>query len=141
MEEVEFDRVGVFTYSIEENTDAGQMEGQVPEHVKIERRDALMSLQQGISQRKTKALVGQTMRVIVDGVSEEHEYVFEGRHYGQAPDIDGVVYLSYEDGAAPAPPGTMVDVEITSASAYDLVGVVLPDSPLLLSGDRARLRV
>jgi ribosomal protein S12 methylthiotransferase len=137
---VQFDRVGVFTYSIEENTGAGVMDGQVPDHIKVERRDALMTLQQGISERKTQALVGRTMKVIVDGVSEEHEYVFEGRHYGQAPDIDGVVYLSYDDGAAPATPGAMVDVEITSATAYDLVGSVLPTSPLKLDSDTVHLR-
>ena len=137
--EVEFDRVGVFTYSIEENTGAGEMENQVEEHVKVERRDALMELQQSISEKKTRALVGQTMRVLVDGVSAEHEYVFEGRHYGQAPDIDGVVYLSYDDGGGFAAPGTMVNVEITEASAYDLVGVVLPDSPLDIGDGSIRL--
>lgn len=137
--EVEFDRVGVFTYSIEENTVAGVMEDQVPDEVKVERRDALMALQQGISERKNKAMVGRTLQVLVDGVSAEHEYVFEGRHYGQAPDIDGVVYLSYEDGAAPAAPGSMVNVEITEASEYDLVGVVLPDSPLRIGDGGVRL--
>ena len=62
--------------------------------------------------------------MLVDGVSEEHEYVLEGRHYGQAIDIDGVVYLSFDDGSEPALPGTFVDVEIDDATEYDLVGVV-----------------
>ncbi len=124
VKEVEFDRVGAFTYSIEENTLAGEMGEQVEEHVKVERRDALMALQQEISERKNQALVGRRMKVLVDGVSQEHEYVTEGRHYGQAPDIDGVVYLSYDDGGAPALPGQFVEVEIEKATAYDLVGVV-----------------
>ena len=63
--------------------------------------------------------------MLVDGVSEEHEYVFEGRWYGQALDIDGVVYLSYEDGAEPAIAGEFVEVEIDDATEYDLKGIVL----------------
>lgn len=124
VKEVEFDRVGVFPYSIEENTLAGVMEAQVEDHVKIERRDALMALQQEISLRKNQAYVGRRMKVLVDGVSEEHEYVVEGRHYGQAPDIDGVVYLSFDDGGEPALPGRFVEVVIEEANEYDLVGVV-----------------
>lgn len=137
--EVEFDRVGVFTYSIEEDTLAGEMGEQVEEHVKEERRDALMALQQEISERKNQAWVGKRLKVLVDGVSEEHEYVMEGRHYGQAPDIDGVTFLSFDDGGEPAVPGQFVEVEIEAATAYDLVGVVIPDGPLRLDGDQLSL--
>ncbi len=139
VEAVEFDRVGVFTYSIEEDTLAGEMPDQVEDHVKVERRDALMELQQGISARKNAERVGQRLRVLVDGVSEEHDYVMEGRYYGQAPDIDGVVYLSFDDGGEPVTPGQFVDVNIEQATAYDLLGVVIPDSPLLLGGDTLAL--
>ena len=125
--EVEFDRVGIFTYSPEENTHAATLPDQVEEHVKHERRDALMALQQDISLKKNQAWVGDTVQVIVDGVSEEHDFVLEGRHYGQAPEIDGVVYLSFEHGGEIPTPGDFVDVQIQDATAYDLLGTVIPD--------------
>lgn len=141
VEEVEFDRVGVFTYSREEDTDAADLPGQVEDHVKEERRDALMELQHAISEKKNRAYIGQTLRVLVDGVSEEHEYVMEGRHAGQAPDIDGVVYLSWDDGGDPVTPGSFVDVHIEDATAYDLMGVVLPEQPLRISDEGLRLHI
>lgn len=122
--DVEFDHVGVFTFSREENTEAFDMPDQVEESVANARRDELMELQSGIARRRNEARIGTHMKVLVDGVSEEHEYVLEGRHYGQALDIDGVVYLSFEDGAEPVVPGTFVDVEIDDATEYDLVGIV-----------------
>lgn len=125
--EVEFDRVGIFTYSPEENTHAATLPDQVEEHVKHERRDALMALQQDISLKKNQAWVGDTVQVIVDGVSEEHDFVLEGRHYGQAPEIDGVVYLSFEHGGDIPTPGDFVDVQIQDATAYDLLGTVIPN--------------
>jgi ribosomal protein S12 methylthiotransferase len=122
--EVEFDRVGCFTYSVEEGTRAAKLEGQVPEKVKQARHDELMGLQQEISLRRNQALVGRRLDVLVDGISDEHELVLEGRYYGQAPEIDGVVYLSFEDDAALARPGELVSVEIVEAAEYDLVGAV-----------------
>jgi ribosomal protein S12 methylthiotransferase len=129
---VEFDRVGVFTYSPEEGTHAATMPDDVPEETKHARRNALMELQQEISLKKNQAWVGTTTEVIVDGISEEHELVFEGRHYGQAPDIDGVVYLSFDYGGNMPTPGDIVEVEIQDATEYDLVGVVIPDQPISL---------
>ena len=61
--------------------------------------------------------------------------MLEGRYYGQAPDIDGVIFLSHDDGGDAVLPGQFVDVEIDNVSAYDLVGVVIPKSPLLLGGE------
>lgn len=130
VEEVEFDRVGVFTYSKEEGTRAAELDGHLPEEVKERRRDALMELQQGISLRKNQEWLGCTTDVIVDGLSEEHELVFEGRHYGQSPDIDGKVYLSFDYGGETPTAGDMVEVEINDATPYDLRGVVLPDQPM-----------
>lgn len=136
VKEVEFDRVGVFTYSPEEGTEAAKLDGELPQHVMDERRDALMSLQQEISLRKNRAWIGDVTQVIIDGISEEHELVFEGRHYGQAPDIDGVVYLSQSlESDAHLVPGQIVDVQITDATEYDLVGEVIPSEPIsLISG-------
>ena len=126
MRQVEFDRVGVFPYSQESGTGAAELPDQVPIAVREARRDALMALQQSISLSRNQALVGRRLGVLVDGASEEHEFVLEGRYYGQAPDIDGVVYLSFEDDAPLASPGQFVEVEVTEATAYDLVGVVQP---------------
>ena len=135
VKEVEFDRVGVFTYSPEEGTSAFELGDDVPAHVKQERYNALMELQQGISLAKNQAWIGQTTQVIVDGVSEEHELVFEGRHYGQAPDIDGVTYLSFEHGGDFPTPGDILEVQITDATEYDLTGLVIPSEPIdLISG-------
>ena len=138
IEHVQFDRVGVFTYSPEEGTAAAAMEDQVEEHVKVERRDVLMGLQQGISLRKNREWIGVTTDVIVDGLSEEHELVFEGRHYGQAPDIDGVVYLSFDMGGENPTPGDILEVEIQDATAYDLTGVVIPKEPIDLRTGQIR---
>ena len=131
--EVEFDRVGVFTYSPEEGTPAATLPDQLEEHVKYERRDEIMTIQSEISMRKNQEWVGQRTEVIVDGISEEHELVFEGRHYGQAPDIDGVVYLSFDYGGEMPTPGDLVEVEIQQATEYDLAGVVIPTEPIDLT--------
>jgi ribosomal protein S12 methylthiotransferase len=139
VKEVEFDRVGVFSYSQEEDTEAATMPDQVEEHVREERRDALMEIQQEISAKKARGMIGKRLRVLVDGVSEEHEFVYEGRHYGQAPDIDGVVFLSYEDGGEPARPGEFVEVEISDSAEYDLVGVVIPQEMIVLRDGEATL--
>ena len=144
VEEVEFDRVGVFTYSEEEGTAAAEMDDQVPEEVKIERRNALMELQQQISLKKNREWIGYTTDVIVDGISEEHDLVFEGRHYGQAPDIDGKVYLSFDFGGDMPTAGDMVEVEINDATPYDLRGVVIPDepiAPIAIDDDQSEPRV
>jgi ribosomal protein S12 methylthiotransferase len=121
---VEFDRVGVFAYSQEDGTPAGEREDQVDEAVRAERRDALMAAQQDIHLKKMEALNGRELEVLVDGPSEEHPLVLEGRYYGQAPDIDGVVYLSFDDGGSLVMPGQLVNVTITDYSNYDLVGTV-----------------
>jgi len=144
VEAVEFDRVGVFTYSKEEGTRAAELDGHLPEEVKERRRDALMELQQGIQLKKNREWVGYSTDVIVDGISEEHELVFEGRHYGQAPDIDGKVFLSFDYGGDMPTAGDMVDVEITEATPYDLRGVVLPDeppAPIAIEDDTASVSV
>jgi len=138
VKEVEFDRVGVFTYSPEEGTEAAKMESTVSQEIMDERRDALMSLQQEISLRKNRAWIGDVTQVIVDGISEEHELVFEGRHYGQAPDIDGVVYLSQSMEVEMLTPGQIVEVQITDATEYDLVGEVIPSEPISLSSGLLR---
>ncbi|HEX9860218.1 MAG TPA: TRAM domain-containing protein, partial [Nitrospirota bacterium] len=110
----------VFRYSEEEGTPAASMERKVGEGLAQERYERLMKAQMKISEKKNKARVGHAYRVLVEGVSTETELLLEGRAYFQAPGIDGVVYIN--EGAAR--PGTFVDVEITEAHPYDLVGRV-----------------
>jgi ribosomal protein S12 methylthiotransferase len=117
----EFERVGVFRYSDEESSRSFTMEGKVPARVIASRHRKLMTLQRKISHKKSEALVGRELDVLVDGPSDEHELVMMGRHAGQAPDIDGQVYLSEGE----ARPGEMRRVRITQASDYDLVGELL----------------
>jgi ribosomal protein S12 methylthiotransferase len=116
----EFDRVGVFRYSDEPTAPAHELEGKVPEDVAAERAEELMRVQQEISRNKLKQLLGQQLEVLVEGTSEESELVMMGRHKGQAPDIDGVVYLS----GGEVYPGQLVQATITQTTDYDLLGEV-----------------
>lgn len=117
--EFEFDRLGVFAYSQEENTHAATLGDQVPEDIKQKRLERLMELQQEISRRKQAQLVGRNCQVLVEGPSEENDWVLVGRLASQAPDIDGVTYLSETE----ATPGDFLPVVIESAADYDLVAV------------------
>jgi ribosomal protein S12 methylthiotransferase len=119
--EQEFDRVGCFQYSPEENTPGGKMTDQVEDDVKQERFDALMSMQQGISQSKHQKMIGKTFDVIVEGYSEETDLLLQGRTSLQAPDIDGVVLIN----AGEVQKGDIVKVTITDAHDYDLVGEIV----------------
>lgn len=117
--EEQFDRVGVFTYSREENTAAYEMPDQLPERIKRERRSALMELQAGISLRKNRDLVGREIEVLVEGGVDGRATRMRGRTSGQAPEIDGMVLLKGE-----AHPGEFVRAKIDKVHSYDLVGEV-----------------
>ena len=124
VEEIRFERMGVFVYSPEEDTPAATMEDQVERHVAEERKDHLMRLQQAISQEQQAAWIGKKVEVLVEGVSEETELLLQGRHIGQAPDIDGVTYIN--DGMAY--PGDLVTIEVEETTDYDLVGGIIEPS-------------
>lgn len=124
--EIRFDRLGVFVYSAESGTPAGDRADQIPLEVRQARRDRIMEAQQEISASMMQDLVGDHLRVLVDGYSSEHELVLTGRYYGQAPEVDGQVFLSYENcDCDMAEIGDFVDVEIVEATEYDLVGNVI----------------
>ena len=118
-----FDRVGVFTYFQEDGTPAATLPDQVPEPVKLARQKELMKLQEGISRRKNRSMVGQLLQVLVDGPSKDSELVLAARLSTQAPDVDGLVYL--DDPPEDIRPGTFHTVRITRAAAHDLVGTVV----------------
>jgi ribosomal protein S12 methylthiotransferase len=117
---IEFDHVGVFTYSHEEGTSAHGLEDDVPAALKRKRQAGLMRLQKQVVQRAHRARIGQQVRVLVDGPSAEHDLVLRGRLEGQAPDIDPLVYLTDCDPSA-LTPGQFVQAEIVASRAYDLV--------------------
>lgn len=119
--EMRLNHVGIFQYSREENTPAYNLQPQIPPETKIRRYHELMALQRQISWELNRALVGKGLEVLIDGVSQESDLVLVGRHAGQAPDVDGVVYL----GRGNCEPGQMVPVRITKAYPYDLVGEVI----------------
>jgi ribosomal protein S12 methylthiotransferase len=118
--DVEFDHVGVFTYSHEEGTRAYASTDDVKPSVKRRRREMLMAAQQEIVARAHKRRIGSQVSVMVDGRSAEHELVLQGRLEGQAPEIDPVVYLTDAD-AGQVRPGDLVTAELVDARGYDLV--------------------
>lgn len=128
--EMEFERMGVFTYSLEPGTPAAKLDGHLPEAVKQARREELMALQQEIAFRFSDSLVGYELDVLIDEEVEDGLWV--GRAYCDAPDIDGVVYLRaaehlYQQGqpeksSRQLAPGQIVPVEILARQDYDLVG-------------------
>lgn len=123
VKETRFDRLGVFTYSQEEGTPAAKFEDQIDEKTKIKRRDAIMALQHGISQELTAAKVGREMKVLIEGkITDEDVYI--GRTYQDAPDIDGEVFVEYEGELIS---GDYVDVRITGANDYDLIGEIIDE--------------
>lgn len=128
VEEMRFERMGVFVFSPEEDTAAATMPGQVDPDLAAERRDRLMALQRRISGEQQNALIGQTLDVLVEGVSEETDLLLQGRHSGQAPEIDGVTYIN----SGTASPGQVVRVLIDQAHDYDLVGGIVEPQPTFL---------
>ena len=121
--EMEFDRLGVFAYSQEEDTPAADMQPQVPEEVKCSRRDELMELQQAIAFEKAEEMIGRKLYVCVEGkVAEEDVYVT--RTYKDAPGVDGFLFLRT---SAALMTGDFVKVCVTDCNEYDLIGEICED--------------
>lgn len=118
-----FERLGVFTYSKEENTAAARMKGQITKKVKVQRQKELMKLQQQISKKRGEEKIGKTLRVMIEGKLPEED-IFIGRSYMDAPNVDGFVFVHSKDSYLS---GEFVDVKITQAKEYDLVGEAISD--------------
>ena len=117
----EFDRLGVFTYSQEEDTPAALMPDQIPEEVKKDRQAELMELQQEIAFEKAEAMTGRELEVLIEGrVSDENAYV--GRTYRDAPDVDGYIFINTEETLVS---GDFAKVRVTGAYEYDLIGELI----------------
>ena len=121
VDECEFDRLGVFTYSPEESTPAAEYEDQVDGELAVKWRDEIMELQQEISYEKNQQMIGSTQKVLIEGYLVDDD-VYVGRTYRDAPGVDGIVFVSapYE-----LISGSFVDVKITEANEYDLTGVIV----------------
>ena len=121
VDEMEFDRLGVFPYSREEDTAADAMEDQIPEEIKCQRRDELMELQREIAFEKAKAQKGRRLKVFIEGwLADEGVYV--GRTYMDAPGVDGMIFVNSERELVS---GSFVEAVVTDADSYDLIGDVV----------------
>lgn len=121
VEESKFDRVGVFTYSQEDGTPAALLPNQVPHDIAVQRQERLMKVQKKISKQHLRGLKGKTIEVLVEGPSDETDLLLQGRYYGQAPEIDGVVLINEGE----ASPGDYVQVKIVQTGDYDVVGKIV----------------
>jgi ribosomal protein S12 methylthiotransferase len=149
--EMEFDHVGVFLYSDEEGTAGVNLQRKIPREVMEERRADLLAVQEKISLRKNRGRIGQTLEVLVEGPSEETDLLLEARHEGQAPDIDGVVYLN--DGnfnftpplhpPSLDPPGRALSplAQARSLDARSRPSGVQIDAPLPVAGDYLKAEI
>jgi ribosomal protein S12 methylthiotransferase len=132
-----FERVGVFRYSDEEECGSFALSDKVRPLVASNRYRRLMALQRRIAREANKRLLGRELEVLVEGPSEEHELVMQGRHAGQAPEIDGHVYLSGDE----CRPGEMRRVRVTQASDYDVVGELIDQGEARVRAKREPRRV
>lgn len=123
VQEMKFDRLGVFPYSQEEDTPAAEMPDQIPEEVKQDRRNELMALQQQIAFAKSEAQIGRVLDVMVEGRLPEDQ-VYITRSYMDAPDVDGYVFVSTDWDLMS---GDFLKVQITGADEYDLIGEIIPE--------------
>ena len=121
VDEMEFDRLGVFTYSPEEDTPAATMTEQIPEEVKEERQAELMELQQEIAFDLAEDMVGREVLVMIEGkVADENAYV--GRTYKDAPNVDGLIFINTDEELMS---GDFARVRVTGALEYDLIGELI----------------
>jgi len=123
VEEGWFHHVGVFCFSDEDNIQAHKFARKVPVELAEERRNALMEAQQAVSLQKNQTLLGRTLRVLVEGVSQETELLLQARAAHQAPEVDGVTLIN--EGSAPA--GSFALAEVVEAHPYDLVARILEE--------------
>jgi ribosomal protein S12 methylthiotransferase len=123
--DVEFDRVGVFTYSDEEGTHGYDLEEKVPARLMRSRRAKLMREQAKISKRKNRALVGRRFRALLEGISDESDLLLQARLESQAPEVDGHVLINDVPEGFNKRPGDFMTIEITAAHEYDLVAEVI----------------
>ena len=121
VDEMEFERLGVFAYSPEEDTAAAEMPGQIDEDIKIKRRNEIMELQQEIAFENAEDMIGRELLVMIEGkVVDENAYV--GRTYMDCPNVDGNIFITTDEELIT---GDFVKVKVTGAAEYDLIGEII----------------
>ena len=125
LEELRFERVGAFTYSVEEGTRAAEMPGRVDDDVMTERIEEVMEVQRAISAERNAEMLGRTLDVLIDHrLDDDPDFAAVGRTAGQAIDVDGVTHLRASAGTGPLAAGELVRAKIVEALDYDLVGEI-----------------
>jgi len=123
VKQVQFDHLGVFTYSLEQGTYSANLDGHLNESIKEDRLHQIMTVQQDIVKQKTTSLVGNELPVLLLGYSKESDLLLEGRLKTQAPEVDGIVLINKGQGNS----GDIVPVKITKSIGYDLVGEIVKE--------------
>lgn len=123
--QMEFDNLGVFTYSDEEGTPAYEMSDKVPLRIAQSRQRKLMKQQAQISRRHNKKMIGKEVKVLFEGESKESDLLWQGRMQSQAPEIDGCILINDAPDKFSVEPGSFVTVKITEAHDYDLIGCII----------------
>ena len=121
VDEMEFERLGVFAYSPEGGTRAADMPDQIDEDVKKQWQEEIMALQQEVSYDNNQKMIGKVLQVLIEGYLYQDD-VYMGRSYREAPNVDGYIFVSAEEEIVS---GEMVTVRITDANEYDLIGEVV----------------
>ena len=131
VESAQLDRVGVFSYSDEDSSASFALDGKVDARTIARRKRSLMAIQKKISRGKNRKMVGQEVKVLVEGTSPDTDLLWQARMSTQAPEIDGVVLINDVEGAEPTP-GQLRTLRITQAHDYDLIGTLLDDGDAVL---------
>jgi len=126
VEAAQFDRMGAFSYSDEDTNQSYHLDGKVDSRTIYNRKRRLMAIQKKISRKRNRALVGSERRVLVEGPSADSELVWQARLATQAPDIDGVCYIS-DPGMHPLRAGEFRTLRVTKAHDYELTGELVDD--------------
>lgn len=130
IKEIQFDNLGVFCYSDEEDTSAFHKSHKIEDKIKEERKNTLLEIQQEISLQKNQQYTNKTIKVLFEGRADKvfrdsyHNITFQGRHAGQAPDIDGLTLIEDHPKLQKLKAGEFLDIEITKAEPYDLIGKI-----------------
>ena len=124
-EQQKFEHLGVFTYSVEEDTPAAKLPNRVPPEIAQQRHDTIMAIQQQIAFDWNESRIGSVEDVIIDSPLPDQDGVWIGRTRGEAPDIDGIVYVSGVDPEQGIDVGSMVKCEVVAADGYDLIAAPL----------------
>jgi ribosomal protein S12 methylthiotransferase len=133
-EAAQFDRLGVFSYSDEDTSKSFDLDQKVDAKNIYNRKRRLMSIQKKISRKRNRALIGREFRVLIEGPSADSDLVWQARMSTQAPEIDGVCYIS-DPGESPLNAGDMRTMRVTEAHDYDLTGELI-DTPRKASNEK-----